>query len=138
VLALGGHAVFGGGYGSGWEIIGPRLKALTGIDVGHAHNGYLDLAADIGFVGVALTVGFFLWLGALGFTNLMRGVRTEIAALALMVVAFALIGNIAGSFFLRHNSLYWALPVALFAMLRDAPYARWGHVRQGGVIFRVV
>jgi O-antigen ligase len=121
IIALGGNSVAGGGYGAGWIVVGPRLTALTGADVGHAHNGYLDLLTDVGYIGVGLTLMFILWLGALAFGNLMRNTRPEVSALALTVVLFSLIGNVAGSFLLLHNSIYWVLLVATFAKLRDAP-----------------
>ena len=121
IIALGGNSVAGGGYGAGWMVVGPRLTALTGADVGHAHNGYLDLLTDVGYIGVGLTLIFIFWLGALAFGNLMRNTRPEISALALMLVLFSLIGNVAGSFLLLHNSIYWVLLVATFAKLRDAP-----------------
>ncbi|MGJ8624894.1 MAG: O-antigen ligase family protein, partial [Yoonia sp.] len=120
LLSLGSNVVLGGGYGAGWQIVGQRLLALTGIDVGHAHNGFLDLAVDIGVVGLVMTLAFMIYVACLAFASLMRGVRPEIATLALTVVAFSLIGNIAGSFLLLHNSLYWVLLVATFAQLRDA------------------
>ncbi|WP_421703053.1 O-antigen ligase family protein [Aliiroseovarius sp.] len=114
--------VFGGGYGAGWAVVGPGLLALTGSDVGHAHNGYLDLAVDIGFFGLGMVLVLFGWLAVMAFRNLMNGVRVEISVLGLVIVLFAFVGNWAGSFFLLHNTLYWVLPVVGFAMLRDAPY----------------
>ncbi|QBY01799.1 O-antigen ligase family protein [Rhodophyticola sp. CCM32] len=134
ILSLGGHGVLGGGYGAGWQIVGPRLAGLTGIEVGHAHNGFLDLAVDIGAVGLGLTLVFMLWLGTLAFRSLMQGVEPEISVLALSVILFALIGNVAGSFLLLHNSLYWVLPVVTFAKLRDVPYASYqtGIARDAG------
>lgn len=114
--------LFGGGYGAGWSVVGPGLLALTGFDVGHAHNGYLDLAVDVGFFGLGLVLVLFGWVAVLAFRNLMRGTRVEISMLGLALFLFAFVGNWAGSFFLLHNTLYWILPVVAFAMLRDAPY----------------
>ena len=122
LVSMEGMMVFGGGYGAGWDVVGPRLLTLTGSDVGHAHNGYLDLAVDIGFFGLGMVLLLFGWVAILAFRNLMRGVRLEISVLGLVVFLFAMVGNWAGSFFLLHNTLYWILPVVAFAMLRDAPY----------------
>lgn len=122
-LSLGNNTILGGGYGAGWQYVEPRLTALTGADVGHAHNGFLDLAVDIGVVGLGMTLFFMLWLLSFAFRSLMRGVHPEIATVALMVVIYSLIGNVAGSFLLQHNSLYWVVMVASFAMLRRAPYS---------------
>lgn len=120
ILGMGNNSLLGGGYGAGWEVVGPRVTALTGAELGHAHNGFLDLAVDIGWLGLGMTVFFMVWLGVVAFGNLMRGIHPEISAMALTVVLFALIGNVAGSFFLKHNSLYWILPVVCFAKLYDA------------------
>jgi O-antigen ligase len=127
IIALGGNSVAGGGYGAGWIIVGPRLTALTGADVGHAHNGFLDLLVDVGYIGVGLTLFFMLWLVGTAFGNLMRGIRPEVSALALTVVLFSLIGNMAGSFLLTHNTIYWVLMVVTFAKLRDAPDGEFLH-----------
>jgi O-antigen ligase len=124
LLALGGTSFAGSGYGAGWSVIGPRLTALTGVEVGHAHNGFLDLAVDVGFFGLGMTLLFMLWLGGVAFVNLMRGIRPEVSALALTVVLFSFVGNVAGSFLLNHNSIFWLLLVAAFAKLREAPDAR--------------
>ena len=120
ILSLEGNALLGGGYGAGWEIIGQRLTALTGMEVGHAHNGFLDLTANIGWLGLGLTVSFMLWLGTVSFSNLMKGVQPEISALGLTLVVFSLVGNMAGSFLLLYNSIYWVLLVACFVKLRQA------------------
>jgi O-antigen ligase len=125
LLALDGSGFAGGGYGAGWSIVGPRLTALTGIEVGHAHNGFLDLAVDVGFVGLGMTLLFMLWLGTLAFANLMRGTRPEFSALALALVLFSFVGNTAGSFLLNHNSIFWLLLVVAFAKFRDSPDAEF-------------
>jgi exopolysaccharide production protein ExoQ len=125
LLALDGSGFAGGGYGAGWSIVGPRLTALTGIEVGHAHNGFLDLAVDVGFVGLGMTLLFMLWLGTLAFANLMRGTRPEFSALALALVLFSFVGNAAGSFLLNHNSIFWLLLVVAFAKFRDSPDAEF-------------
>ncbi|PJI92676.1 O-antigen ligase [Yoonia maricola] len=119
IIALGGNVVAGGGYGAGWQYVGPQLTALTGFDVGHAHNGFLDLAVDIGAVGLGMTLVFIIWVGILSFRSLMRGYHPELSAVALMVVVFSLIGNVAGSFLLQHNSIFWVLIVVAYVKLKE-------------------
>lgn len=119
MIALRGHEFLGGGYGAGWDMIQPRLTALTGFEVGHAHNGFFDLAVDIGIVGLVLTMIPMLWVGVYAFRNLMKGIRPEISAIALAIVAFSVVGNFPGSFLLLHNSIYWVLLVVTFSKLRD-------------------
>lgn len=128
LLAMEGQIIAGGGYGAGWQVVGPRLLALSGIEVGHAHNGYLDAAADIGLLGLGLTLAVMLWNMGMAFRNLMVGVLPEISTLALTVLLFSFIGNVAGSFLLLHNSIYWVVIVATYCQLIDA--ARAGRIMQ--------
>lgn len=118
--ALQGNMLLGGGFGSGWELVGERLFILTGISVGHAHNGYLDLVTDLGVLGLVAMVSFYVVLLVLAVRAYFSGRAAESALLAFAVAVFALIGNWAASFMLLHNSLYWILPVASFATMRHA------------------
>lgn len=126
LLALQEDMMFGGGFGAGWEVVGVRLFALTGIDVGHAHNGYLDLATDLGMFGLFLTIGFLFWMAYLCLAALMRRRLRGIALLGLAVFIFTIAGNWVGSFLLKHNSLYWLTPVVVFCLMRQVfnPYGR--------------
>jgi len=47
--------ILGAGFGSFWT---PAAKISH--DIGEAHNGYLDVTLDLGFVGLAIVVIFFL------------------------------------------------------------------------------
>ena len=132
ILAMQDTMLFGGGYGAGWDAIQLRIYALTGIMVGHAHNGYLDLAVDVGVIGLGLTLFFMVTVIILAFRSLMRGELVGVSVVALALVIFALIGNLAGSFLLSHNSIYWALPVAIFTQLRIANAEPRSAGRQAG------
>ena len=130
LLGLQDIAVAGGGYGAGWEVVAARITAIMGNAPGHAHNGYLDLAADIGFFGVGLVLSVMLWNFVTSFRNLMQGVLPEISTLALTVLLFSFIGNIAGSFLLLHNSIYWVLIVATYCQLVNASRENRYNARQ--------
>lgn len=133
--ALDGHYLLGGGFGAGWDIVGERLFILTGILVGHAHNGYLDLMTDLGIVGLVLMVTFYVGLIIMATRAFFTGQSHEVALLAFGVGVFAIVGNWAASFLLLHNSLYWVLPVVCAATLRrpsaqnasQADWAGWQH-----------
>lgn len=116
--ALDGHYLLGGGFGAGWDIVGERLFILTGILVGHAHNGYLDLMTDLGIVGLVLMVTFYVGLIIMATRAFFTGQASETALLAFGVGVFAIVGNWAASFLLLHNSLYWVLPVVCATTLR--------------------
>ncbi|MEL7014235.1 MAG: O-antigen ligase family protein [Pseudomonadota bacterium] len=120
LIGLQDIAFAGGGYGAGWEVVAARMTALLGAAPAHAHNGYLDLAADIGFFGLGLVLAVMIWNTITSFRNLMQGVLPEISTLALTVLIFSFIGNIAGSFLLQFNSIYWVLIVATYCQLVDA------------------
>lgn len=134
LLAMKEHLPLGGGYGAGWEIVGVRLFALTGIEVGHAHNGYLDLVTDLGVVGLLVTMGFMIWLAYLCFAALMQQRLKGIALLGLMLFIFTVAGNWVGSFLLKHNSLFWLIPVVTFCLMRQVfnPYSRPSHPERAG------
>jgi O-antigen ligase len=80
----------------------------------HAHNGYLDLTLDLGFIGL-----FIFVLGLL--TVLRQALVTRQPSLArlwaLLFVLFLLIQSTAESVLLRPNSAYWILYVFTAALL---------------------
>ncbi|MBK7051098.1 MAG: hypothetical protein IPH54_10075 [Rhodoferax sp.] len=49
--------IYGGGYGGFWDISGERILYITrqlGFAPIQAHNGYLDIFNDLGYIGLAL------------------------------------------------------------------------------------
>ncbi|MBV7410318.1 O-antigen ligase [Maritimibacter sp. DP1N21-5] len=118
--AIKGNMALGGGFGAGWGMVGERLFILTGIDVGHAHNGYLDLVTDLGIVGLVLMVAFYVGIFIVATRVFFDDRASETALLAIGISAFALIGNWVASFLILHNSLYWVLPVVAVMSLRRA------------------
>ena len=130
LLGLQDIAVAGGGYGAGWVVVAARISAILGTAPGHAHNGYLDLAADIGFFGLGLVLSVMFWNFVMSFRNLMQGVLPEISTLALTVLLFSFIGNIAGSCLLLHNCIYCVLIVATFCLLVNASRENRYNARQ--------
>lgn len=131
--AIEGNMALGGGYGAGWNLVGERLFLMTGIDVGHAHNGYLDLVTDLGGAGLVVMALFYLTLLIAGIRAFYANIATETALLAIGVAAFALIGNWVASFLILHNSLYWVLPIVCFVNLMRAfrPIAALNPIKGG-------
>ncbi|WP_417240963.1 O-antigen ligase family protein [Celeribacter halophilus] len=125
LLALKGHYLLGGGFGAGWDLVGERLFILTGILVGHAHNGFLDLVTDLGLIGLLLMLLFYSSLIILSVRSYFYGYANEMALLGFGIGVFTFVGNWAASFMLLQNSLYWVIPVACVAALKcSAPQAR--------------
>lgn len=115
--ALGSGMTAGLGFGAGWEVVGERLYVQSGVLLGHAHNGYIDLVVDVGLIGTALAVLLIFYVFYQGFVALMLGRETEIASLAIIVTLFIIVGNLAGSFLMLHNSFHWVLPITCYVIL---------------------
>lgn len=118
--AIQGNMLLGGGYGAGWDLVAERLFVLTGISVGHAHNGYLDLITDLGLLGLLITTLFYITILFMAIHAYLFDLANETALLAVGISAFTLIGNWVASFLILHNSIYWVLPVLSIMSLRHA------------------
>lgn len=105
------------GYGFGSFMFGPDSPGMlfrkqSGWFADHAHNGYLQLALDLGLIGLLL-----------GIASIFRVLNTGIAVLRkremeqpLFYVAFLalfLLGNVSEHLFINGNSLYLALFTAI-------------------------
>jgi exopolysaccharide production protein ExoQ len=89
VLRLAGNPVVGTGYESFW--LGDRLKELWSVDDGafiginEAHNGYLELFLNLGWLGVALLAGLI----ATGYRKVIATYRYNPDAGSLGLACFA-------------------------------------------------
>ena len=110
--------LLGYGYGAYWRgaVAGP-----PGTNSGrHAHNGFLDLAAELGAVGVLL----FAVPAAIYVRRAVRqtlGTRSALALWPPAYFTFLLLTNLAESALLRHK-IYWALYVAAVVSAACRPY----------------
>jgi exopolysaccharide production protein ExoQ len=84
------NPLFGAGYESFW--IGPRLRqVIKDIDQGvnQAHNGYLEIYLNLGWMGIALLAGLIVT----GYRRIFPAVRRQVQAgslrLAYFIVAIA-------------------------------------------------
>jgi O-antigen ligase len=115
VLQFVGQApVLGHGYGSFWlGPIGPSgaIWRIVGWEVPHAHNGVLDLALELGIVGVALFAWVFARTLGRSYNLLVRSAHPA-AAWPLVVVMITVLYNTTESTLLSRNSIYWALFVS--------------------------
>jgi O-antigen ligase len=112
----------GYGYSAFWIYKLDYVASLFDWGVPHAHNGFLELALNIGVIGVAIfTIGFIR-----SFARALRGLRIDTSAAGLwpiLFLSFVLLYNLTESTVLGHNSLYWALYVSsgLTAAIRAVP-----------------
>jgi exopolysaccharide production protein ExoQ len=104
--------VLGSGYGAFWSDAGERgghIFALVGWEPPHSHNGFLDLALDLGVVGIlplAISFGVLLARSAV----LLRAQRA--AMWSLMFATFLVLYNLSESSLLRPGTPFWILYVA--------------------------
>jgi O-antigen ligase len=86
----------------------------------NAHNGFIDLLADLGFVGLAT---FLISFGS----NLVRSLRlvrqgpSAVNLFPLLFLYLYLLANVTETVLVIHNSLLWMLYVALTIQLRPVP-----------------
>lgn len=87
VIKLVPNRLLGAGYGSFW--VGPRLDKMLA-DVTHywipnqAHNGYLEIYANLGWLGVALLAVVIVW----GYKRIVRAVQHGVPLSDLMLAYF--------------------------------------------------
>jgi O-antigen ligase len=127
--AVGDRVVLGYGYDVFWASDGAFQRYIPntgGWRPFHAHNGYLELALDLGLVGVVL----FVCLMGRGFAGALALIRRSTLvwrSWPLMAMISCLVLNLAESYIAKYNSSDWIVLVvaALFATKgEDAEHAR--------------
>ena len=85
-LKLAENPVFGAGYESFW--VGDRLEKMRAValNVNQAHNGYLEIYLNLGWIGVALLAVLIVT----GYRNIMHGFRRDPDAARLRLVYFVI------------------------------------------------
>lgn len=105
----------GYGYSSFWLGLESKSSAdvwsILGWHVPHSHNGFLDLAAELGVVGLGLFfIGFFVTM-KYGL-RWARSQRTIIGLWPLAYLSFMFLFNLSESSLLKQDNIFWALYVA--------------------------
>jgi O-antigen ligase len=108
----------GHGFGAFWNVAPADALVVRALrfDPQHAHNGLLDLALELGVVGLAAFAVPFA-LAAARAVRLTAAQRGALAAWPLALLAWWLAGNLAESALLRGGRLGWAVFVAVAATL---------------------
>lgn len=100
------HSVLGAGYGGFWTG-GNIAKLSQKFEWGPstAHNGFLDVYLDLGFVGIIFLIGFIVQ----AYRNLMRRLTIDYkyGTLLTMLFSMSIVYNYTESSFLRPSSLLW-------------------------------
>lgn len=103
--------LLGFGYGSFWRgNVGPSgiVYRMFNAPIGHAHNGFLDIWAQLGVVGVGIVVGLFVRAIAQALREITSG-DVLLGATAFSFLTFLLLFNIVESALLVQNTMYTVL-----------------------------
>jgi exopolysaccharide production protein ExoQ len=104
--------ILGYGYSSFWTSPeGDRIRDLIGWEAPHAHNGFLETALGLGFIGAALLVAGMWKNLALGFATARAGTEIE-DFWPLLYLIFTVLSNLTESSLLAANSFLWMIYVA--------------------------
>lgn len=86
--------ILGYGWGAVWtetSSIGASMRSTLGFDVAHAHNGYLDVALQVGIVGGLVVVLGVIIVGGMAFRSVISGqqkIAPLVATLCILLVAY--------------------------------------------------
>ena len=117
--------LLGEGYGAFWSETSPYIitfaKMFYGSTLRQAHNGVIEIAAQVGFVGVALFFGFVLYTLYLGYTL----ARAEPEYRPLWFgIWFILFNSMGEAFLFSGNYLFFAFLVASSSIFGRARSSR--------------
>lgn len=105
----------GYGYGAFWGRAGPggrEIRALfNGWNPGNAHNGYLELFAGLGWLGLAVFAVPFVRCARPALIEAARGPPWRVWPIAFLTL-FAVV-NLAGAALLRPHDVFWPLYVSV-------------------------
>jgi O-antigen ligase len=104
----------GYGYRAFWNVSSQeatRIRGVIGWEAPTAHNGYLDLLLDLGFVGLFLYGTSYLVTVRRAVTIFRRDPAQKIIW-PLTLLSFVLLGQVVESGILAANSIFWILYVA--------------------------
>jgi exopolysaccharide production protein ExoQ len=97
--------LLGSGFAVGWS---GRILAILSRDIGHAHNGYVALFVDLGFVGI----GVFLMVAAqvvIRYFKLRYWMQPRIFIFFGLLLFYFFVINLVSSEILRRNDMPWIL-----------------------------
>lgn len=114
LVKIGQRPLLGYGYGSfwrGWDGPSASIWQLQGWRPNHAHNGFLDIALDLGLLGVAFTVLVLLVALYHAIQLLKRGRSPEYLWPSLLI-SYLILANGTYSILLSQAVFFWTVFVA--------------------------
>jgi O-antigen ligase len=127
---VGDHPMFGAGYGAFWNVGGgrePIHQYTTGwvtSDAASAHNGYLEILAQLGIPGLILTVLAFLLLPIIRLVITERLPRGPVA-LIIAILLFCMGHNLTESSFLERGIIVHVILVFAVALAHQVARGRY-------------
>lgn len=118
------HPLTGYGYAVFWTLESAPanwIRKETGWLVPTAHNGWLDILAQLGWIGVGLCA---LVLGGALLVSLFRFHKVQDGYWATLFLAIFLMTTFSESFILERNGIVWALACAAVTRLLGPVWAR--------------
>ncbi|HEY4442541.1 MAG TPA: O-antigen ligase family protein [Candidatus Elarobacter sp.] len=114
--------LFGFGYDVFWSDNGPYLHylpAAVGWRPYHAHNGYLELALDVGAAGVAVAAAAIL-RGLVAAWRSIPAAFNAARAWPLLALVYFVLLNLTESYIAKYNNFDWIVFVAAFLYAMSA------------------
>ena len=110
----------------GWEgEVADIWRALiTGFEPPHAHNGFLEICLDIGFIGLGIFVTWFIFSFLRSLAWLHKNQTIEGIAPIILLIHILLL-SLTESYLMRGN-IYWLIYVSMtLSMYRNTQYKRY-------------
>ncbi len=114
------------GHGFGREVLAPAFLPLTPKGVNHpalrhGHNTFIDMALEVGTVGLAAFVALLVALALRYRAMLADAELAPLGMMGLALIAGFVVKNLTDDFLHRHNGLvFWALNAMLLGLARGA------------------
>lgn len=101
----------GAGFGTFWESSLGKIFATKGAEIGHAHNGFVEIWLQLGFVGLALFLIVVINMGLKVLRQLLRS-RTDFTLFLGLFVIYVLTYSIVVKIMPDHRRVVWVIFVA--------------------------
>ncbi len=136
VVRIAEHPWLGYGYNAFWHgraALYLPIWNIVGWEPPHAHNGFLNIALDIGIVGVGIFLVGLLAAVLRAFRWLRTSWPTAANAWPLVYLAYFVASNLAEVSFLQYSNVFWILYIATAIQTRRriAPADASGAERSG-------
>ncbi len=120
LAAISKHPVIGYGYGGFWNGLrgdSRNIIAAVGINITHAHNGYLNLTVQMGLIGLSLFL-FALLVGVKNAITALYSHRSRVALWYGGILLMTVVASSDESFLMNYNALTTILFIVACVGLR--------------------